>query len=178
MMGAGGRTRSSSPCYRILDPHCVPIETYISKSSSSNAGRISRIALVIGVLCILGATFYSKSQHSSPPALDNNYIFQSQRQRVEVGSPKNKPPNIVFVLADDLGHNDLGFSFQPGGYHSKIETPRIDSLATRDGTVILDQCYSMRKPNVAFLVALNVYILFCIFFVTCFFFFFFFFMKY
>ena len=38
------------------------------------------------------------------------------------------PPNIVFIVADDLGWTDLG-SYGSGFY----ETPNIDSLA-RDGT--------------------------------------------
>jgi arylsulfatase A-like enzyme len=44
------------------------------------------------------------------------------------------PPNIVILLADDLGWNDVGFHGAP------IETPHIDSLA-REG-VELDRFYS------------------------------------
>ena len=44
------------------------------------------------------------------------------------GLPETRPPNIVFIVADDLGWTDLG-SYGSGFY----ETPNIDSLA-RDGT--------------------------------------------
>ena len=46
-------------------------------------------------------------------------------------TPNDRPPNIVVILADDLGWNDL--SFQGGGVgDGQVKTPRIDSIA-RDG---------------------------------------------
>lgn len=43
------------------------------------------------------------------------------------------PPHVVFVLADDLGWNDLGF------HGSVIRTPHLDALAA--GGVVLDNYY-------------------------------------
>ena len=51
------------------------------------------------------------------------------------------PPNIVFILADDLGYSDVGFNGQ-----RFYETPNIDRLA-REG-MILEQAYS-GGPNCA-----------------------------
>ena len=51
-----------------------------------------------------------------------------------VNFPQNKkPPNIIFVLADDLGFNDVGY------HNPDIITPHIDALA-RTG-VTLEQNY-------------------------------------
>lgn len=44
-----------------------------------------------------------------------------------------RPPHVVFVLADDLGWNDLGF------HGSVIRTPHLDALAA--GGVVLDNYY-------------------------------------
>lgn len=50
-------------------------------------------------------------------------------------STASTPPNIIFILADDLGWDDVGFHGGP------IATPHIDSLAA-DG-IELDRLYSM-----------------------------------
>lgn len=41
-------------------------------------------------------------------------------------APASPPPNIVFVIADDIGYNDLGCYGSPNG-----GTPRLDQLAQR-----------------------------------------------
>ncbi len=42
----------------------------------------------------------------------------------------NDRPNIVLIMADDLGFSDLGFS-DLGCYGSEIDTPNLDALAKR-----------------------------------------------
>ena len=43
------------------------------------------------------------------------------------------PPNIVFILADDYGYNDIGY------HNPDILTPNMDTLASEG--VILEQSY-------------------------------------
>lgn len=44
---------------------------------------------------------------------------------LSVGAKANQPPNIVLLLADDLGFTDIG------SYGSEISTPNLDALAAR-----------------------------------------------
>ncbi|KAK2118037.1 hypothetical protein P7K49_004924, partial [Saguinus oedipus] len=50
------------------------------------------------------------------------------------GAEASRPPHLVFVLADDLGWNDVGF------HGSRIRTPHLDALAA--GGVLLDNYYT------------------------------------
>ena len=53
--------------------------------------------------------------------------------RLVAGQEKSRPPNILFLLADDLGWYDVGY------HNPKIQTPNIDKLM-KSG-VLLDNYY-------------------------------------
>ena len=53
--------------------------------------------------------------------------------RLVDGQEKSRPPNILFLLADDLGWYDVGY------HNPKIQTPNIDKLM-KSG-VLLDNYY-------------------------------------
>jgi len=50
-----------------------------------------------------------------------------------------RPPNIIFILADDLGFNDIS-TFGGGVDGGKVKTPNIDRLAAR--SAVYTQAYS------------------------------------
>lgn len=51
------------------------------------------------------------------------YLAASGRVQAVDPTPNARRPNVVFILADDLGYSDLGC------YGSEIETPHLDELA-------------------------------------------------
>ena len=57
------------------------------------------------------------------------------------GQAVSQQPNIVFLLADDLGYNDIGY------HNPAIITPNIDLMASQG--VILEQSYvqSVCRPT-------------------------------
>ena len=70
-------------------------------------------------------------------------------------APKAAPPNILLILADDLGYGDVG-SYNP---ESKISTPNIDRLAAQGmlftdahspSTVCTPTRYSIMTGRMAF----------------------------
>ncbi|MFC1718200.1 sulfatase-like hydrolase/transferase [Candidatus Poribacteria bacterium] len=52
-----------------------------------------------------------------------------------VGDEKNSKPNIIFIMADDLGYNDLGCYGQ-----EKIQTKNVDKMAAEG--IRFTQCYT------------------------------------
>ena len=48
-------------------------------------------------------------------------------------------PNVIFILADDLGWGDTGFTWQNARVEGlpRIKTPNLDRLAS-EGTVLTD----------------------------------------
>ena len=53
-----------------------------------------------------------------------SFFVSCQSNQHEKADSNNQKPNIIFILADDLGYGDLGITGQ-----SKIETPNLDKLA-------------------------------------------------
>lgn len=65
------------------------------------------------------------------PVLPNQPVAWEAGPATPAAAPADRPPNIVLIVADDLGANDL--TYAGGGVaNGAVPTPRIDSLA-RDG---------------------------------------------
>ena len=88
---------------------------------------IVRALIVVLLLPILAC-----SVHSNPVTKHRNSITKSNS--IVVDTSVDDKPNIIIILADDLGYGDLGFT---GGIP---ETPNIDSIA--DDGVFFSQAYT------------------------------------
>lgn len=83
-------------------------------------GKISKEILPVFVLWALGLN--SSMKHHL--ILFSVLIVLSCQGKDQIRTPSESPPNVIFILADDLGYGDLGFLGQ-----QYIETPNIDRLA-------------------------------------------------
>jgi arylsulfatase A-like enzyme len=73
------------------------------------------------------------------PIQPNREVVWEEGPAVAAASPGDRPPNIVLIVADDLGFNDL--TFAGGGVaDGAVPTPNIDSIA-REG-VNLSRAYA------------------------------------
>lgn len=57
----------------------------------------------------------------------------------EVAVSDDRPPNIIFILADDLGYNDIS-TFGGGVAGGRVKTPSIDQLAAEGA--VFEQSYA------------------------------------
>jgi arylsulfatase A-like enzyme len=100
---------------------------------------------MIFCLVLSGAIFSAPWLHSAD---DNKPERNTVARPVGAGAPNTsvvvrairpamppRPPNIIFILADDLGYGDLGCYGQ-----KKIRTPNIDRLASEG--IRFTQCYA------------------------------------
>jgi len=82
-------------------------------------------------------------------------ILSSDVDECEAKQPASSPPNIVMILADDLGYGDVGCYND----ESKVPTPRLDRLASQGmlftdahspATVCTPSRYSLMTGEMAF----------------------------
>lgn len=67
------------------------------------------------------------------PVEPNHPVVWSKGPAAPELPPNKRPPNIIFILTDDMGFNDVSF-YNGGAADGSLQTPHIDSLA-QEGVV-------------------------------------------
>lgn len=83
--------------------------------------------------------FHMVKRAAQVEVAENRPVSWSPGPTTPAGDRSEGPPNIVFILADDLGINDLS-TFGGGVAGGVVPTPNIDRLAARGA--IFDQAYA------------------------------------
>lgn len=98
------------------------------------------LAVVVVVLAAGAALYFNRTaiilhlaSRTKQDVAPNRQIAWQQSPAQEVDVAENRPPNVVFILADDLGFNDIS-TFGGGVAGGAVKTPNIDRLA-REGAI-------------------------------------------
>ena len=109
--------------------------------------RVIGVLVVIAALGIGGYVAFERYWYYLPgliarirdPIQPNREVVWDPGPAAAAATPADRPPNIVLIVADDLGYNDL--TFAGGGVaNGAVPTPNIDSIA-REG-VNFSRAYS------------------------------------
>jgi len=103
---------------------------------------MKKLAIVLLVFIVLGLTVYVNrlslimkglpllNAITQPVIANQPVVWDRGPERAEL-PPEQRPPNIVVILADDMGFNDISFH-NGGAADGTLQTPAIDSIA-REG---------------------------------------------
>ena len=94
---------------------------------------------------ILFAVTHAGPRHEIAPyrpltwAQGPDWAPQADSTPAKAKAEPDRPPNIIFILADDLGINDIS-TFGGGVAGGRVQTPNIDRLAKSGG--VFSQAYA------------------------------------
>ncbi|QFU77905.1 sulfatase [Halioglobus maricola] len=80
--------------------------------------------------------YKSANEYATGPAREINWAQGPAKPTAEAGQ---RPPNIILIVADDLGYNDIS-TFGGGVAGGRVQTPHIDQLAAEGA--VFTQSYS------------------------------------
>ena len=103
--------------------------------------RKTILIVFVGALFIIALAWFNRTSIFLFIAYNTGKVDVAENQEINWESgpapanlePGATPPNIVFILADDLGINDIS-TFGGGVANGRVQTPHIDRLAA-DGAI-------------------------------------------
>jgi amino acid permease len=94
--------------------------------STYKFGYVLPLAL-IALVCVLGYTTINTTPSSN--ALMNNEKMESAKSPNAIKAKTHSNPNIVFILADDLGYNSIGYqAFDLDGLSTTLTSMMKDGI--------------------------------------------------
>ena len=93
--------------------------------------HLSIIRVMVCAVCLLVSACNQQSSQEVTHESSEADVSTDTTQAVQTKSAKRSRPNLLLIVADDLGYTDLGV------YGGEIDTPNIDGLA-RDGLILTD----------------------------------------
>jgi len=85
------------------------------------------VALLTGAWLGRDALIYHIGRLMVPKGTENKPVAWQVGPAQPAAPEDQRPPNVIFILADDLGYNDV--SLNGGGVGGVVKTPNIDSIA-------------------------------------------------
>jgi len=100
---------------------------------------MKKLAMVVALLTIAGFAGWQqrvellvwvapKLLKITSPVAENRELNWSQGPEVAASEPADRPPNIVLIVTDDMGFNDISL-YNGGAGDGTLQTPSIDALA-------------------------------------------------
>ncbi len=112
---------------------------------------LAAIAVTLAGLAYLNRKaliLYMVTRVGRAPIAANRPIVWARGPNVATVPAAQRPPNIIFILADDLGINDIS-TFGGGMAGGRVRTPNIDRLAA-DGAIFEQKKKIMFFTNLRF----------------------------
>jgi arylsulfatase A-like enzyme len=93
------------------------------------------LVLVFGGLALKDYVILHIAGWRGPPVGENRPVVWEAGPETPAMAPADRPPNVIVILADDLGFNDI--SLNGGLGDGTVRTPHIDALA-RGGAILAE----------------------------------------
>jgi len=93
------------------------------------------LVLVFGGLALKDYVILHIAGWRGPPVGENRPVVWEAGPETPAMAPADRPPNVIVILADDLGFNDI--SLNGGLGNGTVRTPHIDALA-RGGAILAE----------------------------------------